>query len=114
MQKSKLSKYHAKKTEVDGITFDSKREAERYIYLKGLEAEGEITDLQRQVRFQLIPSQKRPDGKTERACTYIADFVYWQNGQRVVEDVKGVETDTYKIKRKLMLYLLGILIKEVR
>ena len=85
-------KYHAKKTELDGITFDSKKEANRYAELKLLERSGAIHNLQRQVRYELIPAQKK-DGKTiERACHYIADFVYEDNGKTVVEDVKGYRT----------------------
>lgn len=107
------TKFRAKKTEIDGITFDSKAEAERYVELKALEEEGQIVDLQRQVKFLLIPSQIRPDGKVERSCSYIADFCYWKNGEYIVEDVKGYPTDAYKIKRKLML-LQGHPITEVK
>ena len=72
-----------------------------------------IKELKRQVKFELIPSQ-RIDGKVvERACCYIADFVYIRNGRFVVEDAKGVRTKEYRIKRKLMLYIHGIRITEV-
>lgn len=78
-----------------------------------LERAGAITGLERQKRYELIPSQ-RLNGKTvERPVTYIADFVYTENGRTVVEDVKGMKTKEYIIKRKLMLYLHGIRIKEV-
>ena len=104
-----MNKYHAKKVTVDGIVFDSKTEAHRYCQLRMMESAGLITDLQRQVCFQLIPKQ---DG--ERSCQYIADFVYRdKGGKTVVEDVKGYRTDTYKIKRKLMLWVHGIHIHEV-
>lgn len=89
-----------------------------------LEQAGEIRDLKRQVKFELIPAQFEPDTLTktgkpkrgkciERAVCYYADFVYTENGETVVEDAKGIRTDTYKIKRKLMLYKYGIRIKEV-
>lgn len=106
-------KYHAKKTELDGITFDSRKEADRYAELKLLERSGAIHNLQRQVRYELIPAQKK-DGKTvERACHYIADFVYEENGKTVVEDVKGYRTKEYVLKRKLMLQVHGIEVREV-
>ena len=106
-------KYHAKKTELDGITFDSRKEAQRYAELKLLERSGAIHNLQRQVRYELIPAQKK-DGKTiERACHYIADFVYEENGKTVVEDVKGYRTKEYVLKRKLMLQVHGIEVREV-
>lgn len=103
-----MSKYHAVKTSFNGIVFDSKKEAHRYYELSILQAAGEISDLQRQVTYELIPKQ---DG--ERPCTYKADFVYQENGKTVVEDVKGVRTDAYKIKRKLMLWIHGIKIREI-
>lgn len=106
-------KYHAKKTELDGITFDSRKEARRYAELRLLERSGAIHNLRRQVRYELIPVQKK-DGKTiERACHYIADFVYEENGKTVVEDVKGYRTKEYVLKRKLMLQVHGIEVREV-
>lgn len=106
-------KYHAKKTELDGITFDSRKEADRYAELKLLERSGAIHNLRRQVRYELIPAQKK-DGKTiERACHYIADFVYEENRKTVVEDVKGFRTKEYVLKRKLMLQVHGIEVREV-
>lgn len=105
-------KYHNKKTEVDGILFDSKKEASRYIVLKMMEETGEIRDLRRQVKYELIPKQ-RLDGRMHRAVNYIADFVYIKDGKIVVEDVKGYRTETYKLKRRLMLWKNGIEIKEV-
>lgn len=107
-------KYNAKKTIVDGIKFDSKAESARYLELKNLEKAGEISDLQRQVRFELIPSQHDENGEViERPCYYVADFVYRESGKTVVEDCKGYRTDVYIIKRKLMLYRYGIKIREV-
>lgn len=110
----KRSKYNAKKVCVDGITFDSKAEAKRYQELRLLEKGGAISDLQRQVTFILIPAQYKGKTCMERACKYIADFVYVENGNRIVEDVKGAKTQEYIIKRKLMLYIYGIMIREVR
>lgn len=110
---SSHSKYKSKKVTVQGITFDSKKEANRFRELSLLERAGKITELQRQVKFELIPSQ-RIDGKVvERACYYVADFVYLENGQKVVEDTKGFKTKDYIIKRKLLLHNYGIRIKEV-
>ncbi len=106
------SKYHAHKVTVDGITFDSKKEAQRWSELKLMESAGIITDLQRQVTFVLLPSQK-DGGRTERPVKYVADFTYQENGKTVVEDTKGMKTKDYIIKRKLMRYIHGITIKEV-
>lgn len=107
------SKYRNKKVVVNGITFDSKKEARRYTELLLLERAGAIQELRRQVKFELIPSQ-RYDGKVvERPCAYVADFVYRENGNLIVEDTKGLKTRDYIIKRKLMLYLCGIRIREV-
>lgn len=107
------SKYGAKKVTAQGITFDSKREANRYRELVLLERAGRLSNLQRQVKFELIPSQRVNGKVVERACTYVADFVYLENGQKVVEDTKGFKTKDYIIKRKLMLWVHGIQIKEV-
>lgn len=120
------SKYKNHKVEVDGIIFDSKKEARRYQELKLAEKAGAIGDLKRQVRFELIPAQREPDqrgpkggtikGKIiERKVEYVADFVYTdlQDGKTVVEDTKGLRTPEYIVKRKLMLYVHGIRIREV-
>lgn len=109
-----MSKYKAKKTVVDGIEFDSRKEARRWSELRLLESAGEIADLRRQVKFVLIPKQLDERGKVaERECAYVADFVYCENGATVVEDTKGVRTKDYIIKRKLMRYVHGIVISEV-
>lgn len=108
--------------------FDSKKEYSRWKELSLLERAGEITNLQRQVQFILLPEQRAPGTETykkgprkgqvkpgpvlERKVTYIADFMYFENGEPVVEDVKGLRTKEYVIKRKLMLYTYGIRIKE--
>ena len=110
-----MNKYGNKKTTVDGIVFDSQKEANRYEELRLLQRAGQIFNLQRQVPFVLIPKQVR-DGKTvERPVIYKADFVYTENGEDVVEDVKSPATRTkeYILKRKLMLWEYGIQIKEV-
>lgn len=107
------SKYHSRKVTVDGVTFDSRKEARRYSELLLLERAGAIQNLQRQVKYELIPSQ-RIDGKVvERPCSYKADFVYAKDGKTVVEDVKGMRTKEYVIKRKLMLKEHSIRITEV-
>ena len=110
-----MSKYKAIKTDVDGITFASRKEANRYAELKLLEKAGVIKDLQLQRVFTLIGEQRDKNGKIlEHPVKYIADFVYKnQNGETVVEDAKGMKTDVYKIKRKLMLSIYGIRIQEV-
>lgn len=116
-------KYHNTKVTCDGQVFDSKHEARRYRELLLMEQQGIITDLQRQVKFTLLPAQREPDtigarggikrGKIiEKECTYYADFVYVQDGKVVVEDAKGFKNDVYRIKRKMMLYFHGIQIKE--
>lgn len=106
------------------MTFDSLKEYRRYCELVLLEKAGQVTGLQRQYKFVLIPAQREPDsigkrggiikGKLiERECTYIADFVYRENGKTIVEDTKGFKTKDYILKRKMMLYFHGIRIKEV-
>ena len=100
-----MAKYNNIKTVIDGITFDSKKEAKRYSELKLLEKAGLIGSLQLQVKFELMPSQKGGIRK-ELAIKYIADFVYYDlyniNATMIIEDVKGIKTPAYIIKRKLM------------
>ena len=106
-----MSKYHNTKTTLDGITFDSKKEATRYAELKLLSRSGLIQNLRLQVPFELIPKQAG-----ERAVKYIADFVYDENGETVVEDTKSEITranPTYILKRKLLLWVHELRIKEV-
>lgn len=110
-----MNKYRNKKTEVDGILFDSKREAERWCELKLMERAGLIKDLFRQFPIKLIPAQKDENGKViERAVGYVADFVYTDTntGKTIYEDVKGVKTKEYLLKRKMCLYFHGIRIHE--
>ena len=107
------SKYHSKKITINGITYDSRKEANRHNELLLLQRAVRISDLKTQVKFELLPSQ-RVDGKVvERPVTYIADFVYKQDGKTVVEDTKGFKTKDYILKRKMMLFFHGIRIKEV-
>ena len=113
LQAKTRSKYHNNPIVVDGKRFDSKKEARREAELLLLERTGEIQDLCAQVKYTLIPAQKENGKVIERPVTYIADFVYKVNGETVVEDVKGVRTKEYIIKRKLMLWRYGIWIKEV-
>lgn len=105
------NKYHAKRTSVDGIVFDSKREADRYLVLKSMEEDGTIEDLRRQVRYELVPAFD-VDGKRYRPVFYVADFVYVEDGKEVVEDVKGMRTDTYRLKSKLFARRYGKAIRE--
>lgn len=105
------SKYHAKKTTVGGIQFDSAKEAKRYTRLRALEEEGRIQHLRLQVPFELLPSFEC-DGVKYRGMSYVADFVYVRDGKVVVEDVKGVKTPEYKMKKKLMAYVNHINIEE--
>lgn len=103
------NKYGAKKVTLpDGQKFDSQKEYHRWCELKLLERAGKISELRRQVKFELIPKQ---DG--ESACSYIADFVYrGEDGKTVVEDCKGMRTDAYIIKRKLFQWRYDMKIKE--
>ena len=118
------SKYGAKKITVNGRTFDSQKEYKRFCELSLLLRAGAITELRRQVTFELIPAQRESDtvgvrggvkrGKViEQAVKYVADFVYRENGKLIVEDTKGFRTKDYIIKRKLMLWVHGIRIKEI-
>lgn len=112
MMKPYRSKYHSKKVIKDGGSFDSVKEYHRWCELKLLERAGRITGLERQTPFELIPSQKIDGKVVERACRYVADFTYYQDGQWIVEDTKGFKTPEYRIKKKLMLHVFGIQIKE--
>lgn len=122
------NKYKARKVITEYGTFDSVKEYKRYKYLKALEEVGAITDLRRQVEFELIPEAReagemitkgahkgeiKPGKLIERKCVYYADFVYTEHGETVVEDVKGLKLPEYIIKRKLMLYRYNICVKEV-
>ena len=102
----KRSKFGAKKTEVDGIIFDSKREATRYYDLRVMQSAGLITGLTLQVRYDLVVNG-------EKIGRYTSDFNYYENGQLVVEDTKGVKTRDYVLRKKLMKAIYGIEIREV-
>ena len=99
------SKYKAVKTEVDGITFDSKKEAKRYIQLRALERSGVISELGFQPRFDIIVNGTK-------CGFYKADFEYIEDGKRVIEDVKGFKTPIYNLKKKLVKALYNIDIFE--
>ena len=100
----KKSKYHAKKVEVACVMYDSKKEARRSAVLKQQEQFGIITNLQRQVSFELQPGYTNNQGQKIRPITYRADFVYEQNGKKYVEDTKGFRTAEYKLKKKMFEY----------
>lgn len=102
------SKYNAIKTLVDGIKFDSRKEAKRYQELKLLERAGAIKELELQPRF-LLQDKFTLDGVTHRKIEYVADFKFWDSGRRswIVEDVKGIKTEVYKLKKKLFLKKYG-------
>jgi hypothetical protein len=109
------SKYGNRKTTLNGVEFDSHKEAQRYAQLRLLERAGRITNLRCQVKYILIPAQRDEKGKLlERECSYVADFVYFDLtlGREVVEDAKGYRTDAYKLKKKMMLWFHGIQITE--
>jgi hypothetical protein len=111
----KRTKYGNKKTVIDGIEFDSIKEAARWQQLKLLERTGAIDMLERQVVFDLAPSVKFEGKRVTPALRYVADFVYRDQKVwvRVVEDAKGMRTPVYKIKRHLMMSVHGIEVREV-
>lgn len=106
-----MTKYHNIPTTIDGIRFDSRKEANRFYQLRLMERAGEISNLRRQVEYELIPAQKTPEGRAVRPVKYVADFVYDDHGKTVVEDVKGVKTREFQLKSKLMLWRYGIVVE---
>lgn len=112
-----MHKYRNRKTQIENIVFDSQKEAQRYCELKLLEKKGEISQLQRQVSFELVPAEVGANKKKLRAIVYLADFVYLTEkdgvSQKHIEDVKGVKTAVYKLKKRLMWHLYRINIEEV-
>ena len=92
--------------------FDSEGEFNRYYELRLLEKAGAISDLKRQVPFELIPRQKSKNGEIIPAVKYVADFTYLEDGQYIVEDFKGMKTDVYKLKKKMLMYRYGLEIRE--
>lgn len=102
----KENKYGNRKTLIDGIAFDSKKESNRYLELKMLQAHGDISNLQIQQGFELKVND-------QLICKYIADFVFVDHTKKlVVEDVKGFKTPVYNLKKKLMKAIYGIIISE--
>lgn len=110
LYKAKKNKYYAEKSG----GYASRKEHRRANELKLMQRAGIISDLREQVAYEIIPTQRDTSGKIiERACSYIADFVYIdKEGNLIVEDTKGMRTDVYRIKRKLMLHIHGIKILE--
>ena len=111
LRKSKQNKYR----NVSDGEFDSQKERHHFEHLRMLERVGLISNLQTQVKFELIPKQTDEQGKViERAVSYIADFVHTdKEGKRIVTDVKGYRTEIYRLKKKMMLYFHGIKITEI-
>ena len=108
----KINKYKNKKVIYNGIKFDSQKEKNYYIKLKVLEEYGKIKDLKLQVKFELQPKFQF-ENKTIQAISYIADFTYYdENNVFHIVDTKGVRTEVYKIKKKMMMYK-GYKIMEV-
>lgn len=97
------SKYHAEPVMVDGIRFDSKMEARRYVQLRDMQDAGIIQDLELQPEYEICPAYRK-NGKAIRKSVYRADFRYVQDGKIVVEDVKGMETREFRLKKKLVEY----------
>lgn len=105
--KGSRSKYRNRKVTVNGIKFDSQHEANRWCELKLMERSGMISELERQVKFELIAKSEHG-----RAINYIADFTYRQGGKTVIEDAKGFKTAVYKLKKRMMAEM-GLEIVEV-
>lgn len=104
ISKYSRNKYHNKKIIVDGFKFDSKKEANRYIKLKKMVDTEEISNLKLQPKYELQEKYINNKGEHIRAITYKADFEYLENDKLIIEDVKGMKTDVYKIKKKLLEY----------
>jgi hypothetical protein len=104
-EEKKVSKYHNRRVVVDGIAFDSQREADRWGELKLMQEAGLIQDLRRQVRFPIVVNE-------QKICVYVADFVYERDGKTIVEDAKGYRTRVYQLKRALMKACHGLEIRE--
>ena len=115
---AKRNKFNAQKVEMDGMTFDSKKEHKRYIELKAMQQRGEIRDLQHHTKFELAPKTKLEGEKRAKpALRYFADFTYYNTrGEYIVEDVKSAATrkkDSYRNKKHLMKTVLNIDVREV-
>lgn len=125
-RRKKGSKYKNQKYVYDGITFASKLEMQRYMFLRGAEEQGEIENLETQKVFELIPKQtktvikhmKTKDKEIEKflfhPCTYVADFVYIHNGNMIVEDTKGFPDQKFPIKQKMMYFFHGLYVHTIR
>lgn len=111
--RTRQNKYRNVKAELDGITFDSVHERDRYAELKMMEKSGLIKDLELQPVFELVPAIRENGKVVQRAVIYKADFAYTYNGEKIVEDAKGVKTQAYSIKKKLMRYVHNIVVREV-
>jgi len=109
----KRSKYGNIKTVVDGVKLDSGREAKRWIHLQLLQKAGQIDDLERQVRFNFHINGKPVMMKNGQCARYTADFTYTENGKQIAEDVKGVVTEAYALRRAFMKAIFGVEIREV-
>ena len=115
---AKRNKFNAQKVEMDGMTFDSKKEYKRYIELKAMQQRGEIFGLEHHTKFELAPKTKLEGEKRAKpALRYFADFTYYNTrGEYIVEDVKSAATRklaSYRTKKHLMSTVLGISITEV-
>lgn len=113
---AKQGKYGNEKCTLNGAQFDSKAERKRWAELRLLAKAGYVSNVRRQVPFELIPQQRLANGRVLRSCVYVADFLYRdeREGREVVEDVKGAVTPEFRIKRKLMLFVHGIEIRETK
>ena len=107
-------KYHNQPCEYDGHHFDSMAERDRYIELKLMQEMGVIEGLELQKKYVLVPKGRYTSGKAYAEISYIADFVYKYNGEIIVEDVKGVKTAVYQLKKKMMAGVYGIEVQEVK
>ena len=107
-------KYHNQPCDYDGHHFDSKAERDRYIELMLMQEMGVIEGLEMQKKYILQQKGKSPSGRKYTEISYIADFVYKYNGEIIVEDVKGVKTAVYQLKKKMMAGVYGIEVQEVK
>lgn len=100
------SKYNARRTTIDGVEFDSQAEAARYVELRLLLNAGIISNLELQPKYVLVAKFTTRSGEKIRELSYVADFRYVDGptGKTIVEDVKGMKTEVYKIKKKLLLW----------
>jgi len=107
------NKFGAKRITIDNINFHSKKEGNHYLYLKSLLENGEISDLELQPRFEIIPKYTRKDGKKIRARHYTSDFRYVKNGETVIDEVKGYFTSESKLRIAIVEYMYQIVINII-